>query len=99
MQAAFAAIPTFRSRASSLHRFTEYTARLDEGMYVAFSAPLAAHPRQRLSWITRAAVAGEIRIVDLHRCDGDKPAENWIFTNMPHFVAARGIDAIGNAAG
>ena len=36
----------------------------------------------------------EMRIVDLYRRKGDKLAENWIFIDLLHFFAMRGLDIL-----
>ena len=39
-------------------------------------------------------VEADMRIVDLYRRDGEKLAENWIFIDIPHFLAMQGIDIL-----
>ncbi|MEM8590897.1 MAG: nuclear transport factor 2 family protein [Pseudomonadota bacterium] len=39
----------------------------------------------------------EMRVIDLYRRDGDKLAENWIFIDMLHFLAAQGVDLLETA--
>lgn len=36
----------------------------------------------------------EMRVLDLYRRQGDKLAENWIFIDMLHFLAAQGVDLL-----
>ncbi|MEM6478673.1 MAG: ester cyclase, partial [Pseudomonadota bacterium] len=36
----------------------------------------------------------EMRVIDLYRRAGDKLAENWIFIDMLHFLAAQGVDLL-----
>jgi hypothetical protein len=33
-----------------------------------------------------------MRIVDVYRRDGDKLAENWVFIDLPYYLAQQGLD-------
>ena len=36
----------------------------------------------------------EMRVIDLYRREAGKLAENWIFIDMLHFLAAQGVDLL-----
>jgi hypothetical protein len=37
----------------------------------------------------------DMRIIDMYRREGDLLAENWIFIDIPHFLAMQGLDVLG----
>jgi hypothetical protein len=36
----------------------------------------------------------EMRVVDVYRREGAKLAENWVFIDHPHYLAAQGLDVL-----
>ena len=38
--------------------------------------------------------AGEFRVIDIYRRDGDKLTENWIFIDLLHFCKEQGVDIL-----
>ncbi|SEN79875.1 nuclear transport factor 2 family protein [Palleronia pelagia] len=78
--------------------FNGHVARLAEGSYGGFfgwpnlsltnSGAFMGVPGDG---VTRA----DMRVVDIYRRAGDRLAENWIFIDMPHFLAMQGVDVLG----
>ena len=45
--------------------------------------------------MTGAAAPADMRLVDLYRVQDGKLAENWVFIDIPHFLAMQGLDVLG----
>ncbi|QEE34859.1 nuclear transport factor 2 family protein [Octadecabacter sp. SW4] len=43
--------------------------------------------------------AGEFRVIDIYRRDGDKLAENWIFIDILHYLNTLGLDVLDRMDG
>jgi hypothetical protein len=41
--------------------------------------------------------AGDMRVIDIYRRDGDKLSENWVFIDLLHFWNQQGIDILARA--
>ena len=41
--------------------------------------------------------AGDMRVIDMYRRDGDKLTENWIFIDLLHFWNQQGVDILGRS--
>ncbi|MDB2530575.1 ester cyclase, partial [Paracoccaceae bacterium] len=39
-------------------------------------------------------LAGDMRVIDMYRREGDKLAENWIFIDLLHFWKMQGVDIL-----
>ena len=77
-------------------RHTEHVARLGEGNYGGFFGypSLTVRSKGGFLGLPSSDVEADMRIVDLYRRDGEKLAENWIFIDIPHFLAMQGIDIL-----
>jgi len=77
-------------------RHTEHVARLGEGNFGGFFGypSLTLRSTGGFMGLPPSDVAADMRIVDLYRRDGDKLAENWIFIDIPHFLAMQGVDIL-----
>ncbi|MEM6478675.1 MAG: nuclear transport factor 2 family protein [Pseudomonadota bacterium] len=78
--------------------FTEHVTRLGEGLYGGFFGYPSLRVRSKgYLGLPGSDTAGEMRIVDLYRRDGNKLAENWIFIDFLHFYKMQGLDLIERA--
>ena len=76
-------------------RHTEHVTRIGEGMFGGFFGyPSLTMRSKGYLGLPPSDVPADMRIVDLYRREGDKLAENWIFIDMPHFLAMQGIDIL-----
>jgi hypothetical protein len=77
-------------------RHTEHRARLGEGNYGGFFGypSLTLRSKGGFLGLPPGDVDADMRIVDLYRRDGEKLAENWIFIDIPHFLAMQGVDIL-----
>ncbi|WP_281973845.1 nuclear transport factor 2 family protein [Ruegeria faecimaris] len=77
-------------------RHTEHVARLGEGNYGGFFGYPSLSLRSKGGFLSLppGEVEADMRIVDLYRRDGEKLAENWIFIDIPHFLAMQGVDIL-----
>ena len=77
-------------------RHTEHVARLGEGNYGGFFGYPSLTLRSKGGFLALPAseIEADMRIVDLYRREGDKLAENWIFIDIPHFLAMQGVDIL-----
>ena len=41
-----------------------------------------------------SSLAGDMRVIDMYRREGDKLAENWIFIDLLHFWKMQGVDIL-----
>lgn len=75
---------------------TEHVARLGEGNFGGFFGypSLTVRSTGGFMGLPPGDVAADMRIVDLYRRKGDKLAENWIFIDIPHFMAMQGVDIL-----
>ena len=77
-------------------RHTEHVTRVGEGNYGGFFGypSLTVRSKGGFMGLPGSDVAADMRIVDLYRRDGDRLAENWIFIDIPHFMAMQGVDIL-----
>jgi len=69
-------------------------ARIAEGNYCGFFgwANLSNRNSGGFLGLPEAKQPSEMRIVDIYRRDGDKLAENWVFIDLPYYLAQQGLD-------
>ena len=76
-------------------RHTEHVTRIGEGMFGGFFGyPSLTMKSKGYLGFPPSDVPADMRIVDLYRREGDKLAENWIFIDIPHFLAMQGVDIL-----
>ena len=82
-------------------RHTEHVARLGEGNFGGFFGypSLTVRSTGGFMGLPPSDTAADMRIVDLYRRERDKLAENWIFIDLPHFMAMQGIDVLAEFRG
>ena len=39
-------------------------------------------------------LAGDMRVIDIYRRQGDKLSENWIFIDLLHYLKMQGLDVL-----
>lgn len=71
-----------------------HVARIAEGSYCGFFgwANLSNRNSGGFLGLPEAKQPSEMRIVDIYRRDGDKLAENWVFIDLPYYLAQQGLD-------
>jgi ketosteroid isomerase-like protein len=79
--------------------FNGHVALLAEGTYGGFFGwpNLSLTPTGGFMGLP-AGPRADMRVVDIYRRAGDRLAENWIFIDMPHFLAMQGLDVLARAA-
>jgi len=80
---------------------TSHVARVAEGNFGGFFGwpNFTARPVGGFMGMPATGWAGEFRIIDLYRRDGDWLAENWVFIDLLHFWAGQGVDLLARATG
>jgi hypothetical protein len=75
---------------------TNHIARLAEGNYGGFFGwpNFTARPTGGFMGMPAFDKAGEFRVIDIYRRNGDKLAENWIFIDVLHFWKSLGVDLL-----
>lgn len=75
---------------------TKHICRLAEGHYGGFFGwpNFTARPTGGFMGMPATDKAGEFRVIDIYRRDGDKLAENWIFIDLLHFWKQQGVDIL-----
>lgn len=75
---------------------TKHLARLAEGNYGGFFGwpNFIATPTGGFMGMPATGKAGEFRVIDIYRRNGDKLAENWIFIDLLHFWKMQGVDVL-----
>ncbi len=75
---------------------TRHIARLAEGHYGGFFGwpNFTARPTGGFMGMPASDKAGEFRVIDIYRRNGDKLAENWIFIDLLHFWNCLGVDIL-----
>lgn len=71
-----------------------HVARIAEGHYCGFFGWPSLRNRNMGGFLGLPAAreTAEMRIVDIYRREGDKLAENWVFIDLPHYLAQQGLD-------
>jgi predicted ester cyclase len=75
---------------------TGHLCRLAEGHYGGFFGwpNFTARHTGGFMGMPATGQAGEFRIIDLYRREGDKLAENWVFIDLLHFWKSQGVDIL-----
>ncbi|WP_299967991.1 nuclear transport factor 2 family protein [uncultured Roseobacter sp.] len=86
---------TFTNRSKTRH-----VARLAEGHFGGFFGwpNFTAVPADGFMGMPSTDTAGEFRVMDIYRRDGDRLAENWIFIDLLHFWKMQGTDILARTA-
>ncbi|WP_367648015.1 ester cyclase [Ruegeria arenilitoris] len=79
---------------------TKHICRMAEGHYGGFFGwpNFTARPTGGFMGMPATDKAGEFRVIDIYRREGDKLAENWIFIDLLHFWKQQGVDILGRMA-
>lgn len=87
---------SFTDRSKSTH-----VCRFAEGTYGGFFGwpSFTARPTGGFMGMPATGKAGEFRVVDIYRRDGDKLAENWVFIDLLHFWRMQGVDILARTVG
>ncbi|MEL6474541.1 MAG: nuclear transport factor 2 family protein [Pseudomonadota bacterium] len=74
-----------------------HVARIAEGHYCGFFgwANLKNRNTGGFLGLPAARDTAEMRIVDIYRREGEKLSENWVFIDLPHYLAQQGLDVFG----
>ena len=77
-------------------RFHGHVCRVAEGRYGGwFGWPnLTMRPSGGFLGLPASGKTVEMRVVDIYRREGDKLAENWVFIDIPYFLAQQGVDLL-----
>ena len=80
---------------------TGHLCRLAEGHFGGFFGwpNFTARPTGGFMGMPATDKAGEFRVIDIYRRDGDKLAENWIFIDLLHFWKGQGVDILARTTG
>ncbi|MDA5558737.1 nuclear transport factor 2 family protein [Shimia sp. MMG029] len=80
---------------------TNHICRMAEGHYGGFFGwpNFTAVPSGGFMGMPATGKAGEFRVIDIYRRDGDKLAENWIFIDLLHFWKQQGVDILKRTTG
>ncbi len=75
---------------------TNHICRMAEGHYGGFFGwpNFTARPTGGFMGMPATDKAGEFRVIDIYRRQGDKLAENWIFIDLLHFWKQQGVDIL-----
>ncbi|TCL08790.1 ketosteroid isomerase-like protein [Shimia isoporae] len=75
---------------------TKHVCRMAEGHYGGFFGwpNFTAVPTGGFMGMPATGKAGEFRVIDIYRRDGDKLSENWIFIDLLHFWKMQGVDIL-----
>ncbi|MFY2822467.1 ester cyclase [Ruegeria sp. MALMAid1280] len=79
---------------------TKHICRMAEGHYGGFFGwpNFTARPTGGFMGMPATGKAGEFRVIDIYRREGDKLAENWIFIDLLHFWKQQGVDILARMA-
>ncbi len=80
-------------------QFNGHVARLAEGAYGGFFGWPNLTLDVRPGYLGGPGGRSEMRVVDLYRRSGDRLAENWVYIDIPHFLALQGRDPLPGAPG
>lgn len=77
--------------------FNGHIARIAEGNFGGFFGwpNLTLTPTGGFMGMPATGKAGDMRVIDMYRRDGDKLTENWIFIDLLHFWHMQGVDILG----
>lgn len=76
--------------------FNEHLCRIAEGQFGGFFGwpNLSLTPTGGFMGMPASTLAGDMRVIDMYRREGDKLAENWIFIDLLHFWKMQGVDIL-----
>jgi len=76
--------------------FNGHVCRLAEGNFCGFFGRpnLTLTPSGGFMGMPASTTPGDMRVIDIYRCDGDKLVENWIFIDLLHFWKSQGLDVL-----
>ncbi|WP_036179445.1 nuclear transport factor 2 family protein [Palleronia rufa] len=77
-------------------RFNGHLCRMAEGRFGGFFGwpNLTLTPTGGFMGMPATGRAGDMRVVDMYRREGDKLAENWVFIDLLHFWDQQGLDVL-----
>lgn len=80
---------------------TRHVCRMAEGAFGGFFGwpNFTAKPTGGFMGMPATDRAGEFRVIDIYRRQGDKLAENWIFIDLLHFWRQQGVDVLARTTG
>ncbi|PWG16672.1 nuclear transport factor 2 family protein [Salibaculum griseiflavum] len=80
---------------------TSHVCRMAEGHYGGFFGwpNFTARPTGGFMGMPATGQAGDFRVIDIYRREGDKLAENWIFIDLLHFWKTQGVDILERTTG
>ncbi len=96
-------IPRYVAQHSGLFRAsfaertkTRHLCRVAEGHYGGFFGwpNFTARPTGGFMGMPATGKAGDFRVIDIYRREGDKLAENWVFIDLLHFWNQQGVDIL-----
>ncbi|TMV09031.1 nuclear transport factor 2 family protein [Ruegeria sediminis] len=75
---------------------TGHVCRMAEGRFGGFFGwpNFTAAPTGGFMGMPATGKAGEFRVIDIYRREGDKLAENWVFIDLLHFWQQQGVDIL-----
>ncbi|MDX8350186.1 ester cyclase [Cognatiyoonia sp. IB215446] len=78
---------------------TQHRCRLAEGHYGGFFGwpNFTARHTGGFMGMPATGQAGEFRVIDIYRREGDKLVENWIFIDLLHYWKSQGVDILKRA--
>ena len=81
--------------------FNGHVCRLAEGDFGGFFGwpNLTLTPAGGFMGMPATGKAGDMRVIDIYRRDGDKLTENWIFIDLLHFWQMQGVDILSRTTG
>ena len=76
--------------------FNGHLCRIAEGQFGGFFGwpNLSLTPTGGFMGMPASTLAGDMRVIDMYRREGDKLAENWIFIDLLHFWKMQGVDIL-----
>ncbi len=76
--------------------FNGHVARIAEGNYAGFFgwSNLTNRAIGGFLGLPASANAGDMRVVDIYRREGEKLAENWVFIDLLHWLSMQGLDVL-----
>ena len=80
-------------------QFNGHIARIAEDQFGGFFGwpNLTLEPSGGFMGMPATGKAGDMRVIDMYRRDGDKLTENWIFIDLLHFWNQQGVDILGRS--
>ncbi|MGB7319093.1 MAG: nuclear transport factor 2 family protein [Planktotalea sp.] len=78
-------------------KFNGHVAKIAEGHFGGFFGwpNLTLKPSGGFMGFPATGKAGDMRVIDIYRRDGDKLTENWVFIDLLHFWNQQGLDVLG----